>query len=205
MPCQTFDVLGFRAIEGSVGDVPCGTSPLHFPTSFHSQTSGGAILLTSGDGQVTIDRTEIRGNTAGDGTGGIHVESGELILGEVFFEDNVNGADGEASDVRIPSVGSCAGSACFAGSYGVCTSVVGYSACSSCRIGECPLCPAGTASATNNSITADDCEAVRCSGIHTIHRVAVRNESGSTLLHPPHPAVAPLPSSLPHALPPSSS
>jgi len=134
--------------------------------------------LTSGDGQVTIDRTEIRGNTAGDGTGGIHVESGELILGEVFFEDNVHGADGEASDGSLPIAASCPGSGCSAGSYGVCTSVVGYSACSSCRIGECPLCPAGTASATNNSITADDCEAVRCPRIHTTHRIEARFKSG---------------------------
>ena len=189
MPCQTFDVLGFRAIEGSVGDVPCWTSPLHFHTSFHSQTNAGAIQLDTGnnDAHLTIDRTEIRGNTAGDETGGIRVSSGELILGQVFFEDNVNGADGEASDVRLPNAASCPGSGCPAGSYGVCTSIVGYSACSSCQIGECSLCPAGTAMTANNSVTADDCEPVRCSGIHTTCCGEARNKPGSTSPHPPCP------------------
>ena len=139
------------------------------------------------DAHLTIDRTEIRGNSAGDGAGGIHVLAGELILGEVFFEDNVNRADGEASDVRMSSAASCPGSGCPAGSYGVCTSVVGYSACSSCRIGECPLCPAGTAMTANNSVTADDCEPVRCSGIHTTCCGEARNKPGSTSPHPPCP------------------
>ena len=130
------------------------------PTHGSSLTSqrGGAIRLSeigTVSSQLTIDGAEVRGNAAEEG-GGLYVSQGQLNLDEVFFADNVNGA-GEASDYDGGVGFSCPGSSCSAGSYGACTPLAGFSACPSCELDVCLQCPAGTASATSNSITADDC------------------------------------------------